>query len=65
MCLAAASVLEAVPQEVLVDQTALVVLLEAGPQAHNSQEVILDSVLEGLEAHHLPLRRHLAQVRLA
>ena len=65
VCLAAASVLEAVPQEVLVDQVGLVVL-EAVPQAaHNSQEVILDSVLEGLEAHHLPLRRHLAQVRLA
>ena len=40
-------------------------VLEAGPQAtHNSQEVFLDSVLEGLEVHHLPLRRHLAQVRL-
>ena len=65
VCLAVASVLEAVPQEVLVDQVGLVVL-EAVPQAaHNSQEVILDSVLEGLEAHHLPLRRHLAQVRLA
>ena len=64
-CLAAASVLEAVPQEVLVDQVGLVVLWAVTQVARNFQEVILDSVLEGLEAHHLPLRRHSAQVRLA
>ena len=65
VCLAAASVLEAVPQEVRVDQVGLVVL-EAVPQAaHNSQEMLLDSVLEGLEAHHLPLLRHLVRARLA
>ena len=59
---AAASDLEAVPQAVQEEDQ------EESQEAvplEDSQVEDQETVQEGLEAHHLPLRRHLAQVRLA